>query len=68
MPRSVMGIIEFVVLALVLGLIVWLIWAKTPIPMIFKQIILWVVVIVLVLLLLHAFGVVGKDVQIPKIR
>lgn len=68
MPRSGMGIIEFIVLALVLGLIVWLIWAKTPIPMVFKQIILWVVVIVLVVLLLHAFGVIGKDIQIPKIR
>lgn len=63
-----MGILSFILLALVVGLVVWLIYAKTPIPLIFKQIILWVAVIFLVILALSAFGIIGKDIAIPKIR
>lgn len=63
-----MGIIEFIVIAVILGVIVWAIWTYTPIPAPFKKLILWAAVIVLVLLLAHALGLIGKDVKIPSIR
>lgn len=63
-----MGIIEFIVIAVVLGLIVWAVWTFTPIPVQFKKLILWVAVGVLVLLLAHALGLIGKDVKIPSLR
>lgn len=63
-----MGIVEFIILAVILGVIVWAVWKFTPIPMPFKQVILWAAIIVLVLLLLHSLGVIGKDIQIPRIR
>jgi hypothetical protein len=68
MPRCGMGIVEFLVIAVILGLIVWAIWTYTPIAAPIKKLILWAVIVVLVLLLLHALGVIGADVQIPKIR
>lgn len=63
-----MGIITFLVIAFVLGIIVWFIHAKTPIPQVFKTVILWVAIIFIVVLALHAFGVIGKDIAIPKLR
>lgn len=63
-----MGILEFIIIAVVLGVIVWAIWKFTPIPEPFKKLILWAAIIVLVLLLAHALGLIGKDISIPKIR
>jgi uncharacterized protein YhhL (DUF1145 family) len=64
-----MGIIEFIILALVLGIIVWLINTYAPIPQQIKTLILVAVVVVLLLVLLKAMGVFsGGDVAIPKIR
>jgi hypothetical protein len=64
-----MGIVEFIVIALVLGLIVWLINTYAPIPQQIKTIILIAVIVVLLLILLKAMGVFsGADVQIPRIR
>lgn len=63
-----MGIIEYIIIAVVLGVIVWAVWSFTPIPIQFKKVILWVAVGVLILLLAHALGLIGKDVQIPKIK
>lgn len=63
-----MGLIEFLILAVVVGLIVWAVWSFTPIPMQFKKLILWVAIIVLVLLLLHAMGIIGKDIAIPRLN
>lgn len=64
-----MGIIQFIIIALVLGIIVWLINTYAPIPQQIKTIILVAVVIVLLLILLQAMGIFsGADVQIPKIR
>lgn len=63
-----MGLIEYLILCVVVGLIVWVIWTFTPIPAQFKKIILWVAVIVLVLVLLNVMGVLGKDIAIPRIR
>jgi len=63
-----MGIIEFIVIALILGVIVWLIQTYAPIPGQFKTIILWAAIIVLIVILLNALGIVGKDWQIPRLR
>jgi len=63
-----MGIIEFIVIALILGVIVWLIQTYAPIPAQFKTIILWAAIIVLLLILLNALGVIGRDWQIPRLR
>lgn len=63
-----MGILTFLVIALILGIVVWFIHAKTPIPQVFKTVILWVAVIFLILLALHAFGIIGQDIAIPKLR
>lgn len=63
-----MGIIEFMVIAVVIGLVIWAIHAFTPIPVQIKKVILWAGILVIVLLLLNALGIVGKDWNIPRIR
>ena len=63
-----MGLIQFFILALVVGLVVWAIWKFTPIPIQIKKVILWAAVIVLVVILLSAMGIFGHDVAIPKLR
>lgn len=62
-----MGIIEYFVLVLVIGLVVWAIHAYTPIPGQFKTLILWAGIIVCVLVLASALGLFGWDTQIPRI-
>lgn len=66
--RCGMGLIQFLLLCLVVGLIVWAIWAFTPIPAQFKKLILWAAIIVLVIVLCNAMGIFGHDVAIPKVR
>lgn len=68
MPRSSMGILQFFVIALIIGLAIYLIRRFTPIPAPIKTIILWAGIIVLVLLLLAATGILGHDVKIPSIQ
>lgn len=63
-----MGVIELIIIIVVLGLLVWAVWTFTPIPIQFKKLILWIAILVCVLLLLHALGVIGKDIKIPSIR
>jgi hypothetical protein len=64
-----MGIIEFLILCLVLGLILWLINTYAPIPQQIKTIMLVAVVIVLIIVLLRAMGIFsGADMQIPRVR
>lgn len=64
-----MGILEFLLIAVVLGLVVWLVNTYLPIPQAIKTIILIAVVIVLVVILLRAMGVLGGvDYQIPRVR
>jgi hypothetical protein len=63
-----MGLVEYIILVVVVGSIVWAVWSFTPIPAQFKKLILWVAIIVLVLVLLHAMGIIGKDVAIPKVH
>lgn len=63
-----MGLLQFFILAVVVGLVIWAIWSFTPIPIQIKKLILWTGIIVLVLILLAALGVFGHDIAIPKIR
>lgn len=60
-----MGILEFVVLATVLGVLVWLLTTYVPMPPPVRTIIIVAVCLVLVLILLRAL--VG-DVMIPRLR
>lgn len=60
-----MGLIEFIVLAVVLGLLAWAIQTYTPIPQAIKTVIVVAIVLVLVLILVRSF--VG-DVQLPRLR
>lgn len=66
--RFCMGVIEFFVIAVVIGLAIWAIHRFLPIPAPIKTIILWVGVVVLILLLLAATGILGSDVKIPRFR
>ena len=64
-----MGIIEFVLLALFLGIVVWLINTYAPIPQQIKTIILVAVIVVLIVVFLRAMGIFGgADMQIPRVR
>lgn len=60
-----MGLIEFIVLAVVLGMLAWVIQQYTPIPQPIKTLIVVVICVVLVLILVR--GMVG-DVSIPRLR
>lgn len=62
-----MGIIQFILLCVVVGIVVWLV-LKLPLPAPIKTVILWGAVAVLVLILCSALGLFGHDIQIPKLR
>lgn len=62
-----MGIIEFLIIAAVLGLIAWALVSFVPMPQAVKTIIIVAVCLVLVLLLLKATGVLDHDIRIPRI-
>ncbi len=64
-----MGIIQFIFLCIVLGLIVWLVNRFLPIPQEIKTIIMVAVIIVLILVLAGAMGLFSLgDMQIPRLR
>lgn len=64
-----MGLIEFIILAVAIGLVVWLVNTYAPIPGQIKTIILVAAVIVLILVLLRALGLFpATDIQIPRVR
>ena len=64
-----MGILEYLILCLGLGLVVYLINTYAPIPQQIKTIILFAVIVVLIVVLLRALGIFGgADMQIPKVR
>lgn len=63
-----MGLLEFFILCLCVGLVVWLINTYAPIPEAIKKIILVAACVVLIIVLLKALGLFGFDVQIPRIR
>lgn len=66
-----MGVFQFFIIVLIIGVIVWLLRRPAvPIDPLFKDILLWAGVAICVLFLLYALGVlpVGHDVMIPRIR
>jgi hypothetical protein len=64
-----MGILEFILICVVLGLVVWLVNTYLPIPQQIKTVILIAVIIVIVVILLRAMGIFGgADYQIPRVR
>lgn len=60
-----MGLLEFIVLAVVLGVLVYLLTTYIPMPPAIKNLI--VIAVVLVLILVLARALVG-DIQIPRLR
>lgn len=64
-----MGLIEFFILCIVIGLIVWAVNTYLPLPAPIKTLILVAAVIVLLVVLFRALGIFGgADIQIPRIR
>jgi len=65
-----MGLFEFFLLCIVIGIVVWLINTYLPIDPNIKKIITIVAVVVIVLILLQAMGIFsgGRDIQIPRVR
>lgn len=64
-----MGIIEFIALAVILGLVVWVVQMYAPIPQQIKTVILVAAIVVLVLVFLRALGLLAVgDVAIPRVR
>lgn len=63
-----MGLLHFILLCVVVGLVVWAVVTYTPIPAQIKNLIVWASVVVLVLILLGAMGVFNYDVPIPRVR
>jgi len=61
-----MGLMEFVILTVLVGLGVWLIQNYTPIDQKFKTLITIVCIVVLVVILLKAMGLFGFDTPIPR--
>lgn len=62
-----MGIVEYIIICLFVGLVVYAVQRWAPIPDQIKSLILWAAVIVLVLILLHALGLFGRDIAIPHV-
>jgi len=62
-----MGIVQYFVLVVIIGLVVYVIHEYTPINEKFKTLILWAGVIVCVLVLASALGLFGWDTPIPRI-
>lgn len=63
-----MGIISFLILAAILGVIAWALVTYVPMPAPVKTIIIIAVCLVLVLVLLQAMGVLDSDIAIPRIH
>ena len=63
-----MGLLEFFLICIVVGVIIWLIHTYVPLPAPIQTLILVAGVIVLVVILAKALGLFGFDVQIPRIR
>lgn len=62
-----MGLFEFFVIVVVIGLVVWAIHTFTNIDPKFKLLILWAGIFVCLMLLAQAVGLWGHDVRIPRI-
>jgi uncharacterized protein YhhL (DUF1145 family) len=64
-----MGLIEFILLCVVVGLVVWAVNTFLPLPQPIKTIILVAAILVLLFVLLRAMGIFGgADIAIPRVR
>lgn len=66
-----MELVSLVVTLIVVGIVLWLVNTYLPMDAKIKTILNWVVVIVVILWLLSAFGVLGSDaahMQVPRVR
>lgn len=64
-----MGIIAFLLLCVVVGLIVWLAITYVPMPAPFKTALpILALVLLIVLLIALMFGGAGHDIAIPRLR
>lgn len=59
-----MGLFEFILLVVVVGLLVYLVNTYAPIDVKFKQLILWVAILALVFILIRALGLLSFDVPL----
>lgn len=64
-----MSLVSLIVIIAVIGLFVWLITAYVPMPQPFKTAILIVALLVVVLLILSAFGILDdlRGVRVPHV-
>jgi hypothetical protein len=63
-----MGLFAFIFLCVVVGVVVWALTTYVPMPEQIKTLIIFAAVIVLVFILLKAFGIFGgSDIPIPKL-
>ncbi len=63
-----MGILGYILLCVVVGVVVWAVTKFIPLPAPIKTLIIWAAVIVLVLILCQALGLFGHDIAIPHLR
>lgn len=65
-----MSLISLAITLIVVGVLLWLVNAYIPMDAKIKQILNIVVVIVVVLWLLSAFGVIGRsgDIRVPRVE
>jgi hypothetical protein len=64
-----MGLLQYLLLCVVVGIVVWLVNTYLPIDPSIKRLITIAAVVVLVLILLAAMGLFGgADIPIPRIR
>jgi uncharacterized protein YhhL (DUF1145 family) len=63
-----MGILEFILICVVLGLIVYFVNTYLPLPQPIKTLILVAVVIVILVILIQALGLFSFDRPIPRLR
>lgn len=59
--------ISLIITLAVVGLITWLIITYIPMPPVFKQVILVVVAICVIIFVLNAFGIIGRDIPVPQV-
>lgn len=59
-----MGLIEFIVLVLIVGVLVYLINTYAPIDAKFKTLITWAAILVLVVILIRALGLLNFNIPL----
>ena len=62
-----MGIVQYLVLAAIVGFIAWALVRFVPMAAGMKKVITWGAVVILVLILLNAMGLLPYDYPIPRV-